>query len=198
MSQTAATSWGLLITAPRAEPRVARALTARNLKYHLFKIREKGTRRGAVIELEKPAWPGYIFIEAIGDWVWQLVLQIAGVLRYATRLDRSPVLIPDADIERYTRIAVDDVLPYELVGRFRFGDKVRVIGQSSLACGHEGIYQCPARFGFSLVMMEWLGRMVPVEIADDDLSSIERRRPRGGRRRSAARRRRSLIAEIRI
>jgi hypothetical protein len=179
-------AWSLALTAPSCEFRVARALKKWDFEHHVFKIRKRVAFRGTARDRLLVAFPGYIFVAADGRW--DFLRQRCGITRFVRR-QLLPGIVPSL-------VAATDengVFPtIELPSRrFHQGQRVRIHGMSLLA-GHIAIFQNLVDNDSAIVLLEWMGRWVPLQIDERDLmpetsSRTRRRRRRRNRKARPAR-----------
>lgn len=185
----AVATWALAMTAPNIEHRVAAIFSQLKYEHHLFCHRVRSVNRGRVVERLRPAFPRYIFINMI-SLSWHRVLEIAGVSRFVCGYESGPIVVPSAIIEELVARQMDGALPNPLASRFRFGDKVRVVGEQTFIFGNIGIYQYPVAPDRAFILLPWFdGAWSRTEIDERDIEPLaESRRDRGRRRRGGKRR----------
>lgn len=187
LGRIASVAWSLALTPPNREFATARALTRYEFPHHVFKIRRRVARRGREHSRLYPAFPGYIFVAASD--AWDFLRERCAISRYISRQLPSgivPALVASADAE--------GVLPTAelLHPRFRAGQPVRIRGASLLA-GHAALFQNLISDTDAIVLIDWMGRWVPITVDERDLVSevISRRSSRKRQRRRRRDRRRS-------
>lgn len=169
-------SWSLAVTAPNREFVTARKLAQLNFDHHLFKIRRRGVFRGRPIDRLAAAFPGYLFIAAREQW--DLLRERCGINRYVHRnlpISTVPSLVAQADAE--------GVLPtLERKSRFALNERVIIRG-ASLLSGHVGLFQNMVSEFESVVLLDWMGRFVPVAVDERDLIQASTETVKGRKRR---------------
>jgi transcription elongation factor/antiterminator RfaH len=160
--------WHVLMTKPRQEKRVARALTRRGIAVFAPTLSYTG-RRGRV--LDKPFFPRYLF--ARFEWELEGLAQVQWTpgLSQVVSFEGEPAWIEDSVLdylsERLEGIDGDDLL------RIKAGERVRVVGGPFR--DFEAVFDRHLNGeGRAAVLLEILGRKTQVEL---DLCSIERVSP---------------------
>lgn len=195
--------WALAVTRPRAERIVSKRLQDRSFEHCIFHQRITEIRQGRKIEKITPAFPRYVFVRVADEAVWRFVLELRDhngmdlVQDFVRGAENQPAIIHHHVVDQLRATAKDDILPQlPSQERFKFGDKVRISAGRSVMTGSEGLYQWATAPGKSCILLPWLGRMVPVEVEDNEIEPVfkptreRRRRRRGGQRRSQQYRRR--------
>lgn len=176
-------SWSLALTPPSGEFRVARTLRQREIPHHLFKIRQRTAYRGITRDRLLPAFRGYLFIAASNQW--DFLRDYCGVSRFVSRELPSgivPSLVGLADS--------NDVLPTVEIPScpFKQGQRVHIHGMSLLA-GNVAIFENLADNDSAVVLLDWMGRWVPVLVDLRDITSELSGRTRRARRKRNRKRR---------
>lgn len=179
--------WQLLAIGPNRERGVTRELERLQIVFRIFWRHVQRAVRGRYVDSLQPAWPGYVFVRAYG--VWDEVRDIKGAIDFV-RFGTEPARVSDDVVAALLVRAPDGILPVEAKkARFRFGERIRIKGTGLLA-GHTGIFQYVVDDHRVIVLQEWLGRFVPIELAEDDIETEpptkNRRRKRRHRRRRPA------------
>jgi|SRR5215831_4403889 len=181
--------WQLLTTAPHAETHVASMLSRFDFPHWLFKYRRRLAHRGRIVERLAPAFPGYIFVQARNAWEFIRGLHGASsFVEFGDGIADVPEhvvtgLVAAADAEGVLPIS-DEVASSS---RFKCGDRLRIRGGP--ASGYNAIFQHLMHDDRALVLIDWMGRWVPINVHEADLE-LERTTVRGSSRRSRGRRRR--------
>jgi hypothetical protein len=172
--------WSLAITAPNREFVVSRALERWAFQHHVFKIRRRIVHRGAAADRLYPAFPSYIFLVTNG--YWEALREVFGILEFVKQGERVAEL-PAATINSLLRVAgADDVLPVAAPpARFQTGDRVAIRGMSLLA-GQCATFQHQLTEDQSIVLIDWMGRWVPIAIDERDLCADQQAKPHARRR----------------
>lgn len=188
--------WSLGITAPNREFVVARALDKWGFRHHVFKIKRRIVHRGIAADRLFPAFPSYVFL--ITDGCWEPLRAVFGIIEFVRAGDRVAVL-PSSIMNSLLKVAgPEDVLPIaEPAARFRLGDRVLIRGMSLLA-GQHATFQHQLADGQTVVLIDWMGRYVPVAIDERDLAAAGEKKSRSnGRRNNRQRRSHKLRVEPR-
>ena len=157
-------TWSLAVTAPNRELSTSRALTRHEFEHHIFKLRKKMIVRGRPIERLRPAFPGYVFLITQGQWT--LLRERFGISRFVERM------LPGEIVEGLVRGADDeDVLPVAEAPSMRFRNGQRVVIQwTGLLAGQVGVFQHLVDEVNCIVLLEWLGRWVPMLVDERELT----------------------------
>jgi transcription antitermination factor NusG len=161
-------------------------------EHRVFSVRRRSVRRGIIVDQLAPAFPGYVFIAACE--CWDFISEIIGVIGFIKH-DGLDDTVAELD-QQATVTERDHVLSWteeqSVPARFAVGDRVRVLTGS--VCGYRGVYQQPLSHQRALILLDWMGRMVPVSLDERELASLEvvpttrsrpkRRRPHRSRRRA--------------
>lgn len=181
--------WGLAITAPSAETKVASSLTRHQIPHHLFRYRDRIVRRGKIIEILRPAFRPYVFVQILEDVFWHRIREVLGVLGFLHYDDGSPQIVLSNQINDLLKRATDDILhDVSTVSKFAHGDRVRFVGDN-LFFGNIGYYDHPLDGGKAWVQLPWASGMAGMRVDERDLESVSditrkrQRSRRGGRRR---------------
>jgi transcriptional antiterminator RfaH len=180
--------WALIVTEPRGERIASNSLARHEINHFLFKHEIMRLRRGVMLTERVPAFPRYIFIH-MQETLWALVRELTGVLDYV-RVGAAPAILAEEIISKLVAearvVQGDYVLPLltNVRERFAFGDRVAIVDESVMY-GCEGLYQYRLRTGRCVVLMPWLGQMVPVEVTEKSIEPLHvlRTRKRNARRR---------------
>jgi transcriptional antiterminator RfaH len=181
------TDWHLLAIGPNRELGVTRELTRLNFVFRVFWRHVQRAVRGRCVDSLQPAWPGYVFVRVHGGW--DQVREIKGAIDFV-RFGNEPARVSDDVIVALLARAPGGILPIEAKkARFQFGERIRVKGAGLLA-GHSGIFQYVVDDRRVIILQEWLGRFVPIELDEDGIEAeppekTKRRKRRHRRRRTA-------------
>ena len=183
------------MTAPNRENHVATLLRVFRFDYRIFCVQRRVVIRGIVTDRPEPAFPNYIFVAAEG--CWDQINEIIGVIGFIKHggLDHT---VADLDAQVTERGLLPWCEQEHVKSRFIAGDKVRVLNGS--ACGYHGVFHSQLAHDRALILLDWMGRLVPVSLDDRDLlldipppkTNISRKR----RRRHRSRRRRRDAAPL--
>lgn len=159
-------------------------LTRLQFPNRVFWIKQRTVRRSCVVESLAPAFPGYVFVAARGCWsIIQSVIGVSGFVRQGGEV----ALLRSSVVEGLTgQASPEGILPESALPvsqRFKSGDQVRIYGATA-AQGTTGTFQKLVDVGQAVVLIDWMGRWVPVSVDERDLERItERRVSRSNRRR---------------
>lgn len=178
--------WALATTYPNTEHRAAKALADRDLPFRFFKRRTLIAHRGILRERLVPAFPSYIFVPF--RFCWDVVREIKDVIGVVMFENGSPAKVRQSVIDQLSSLCADDVLVEPPTkARFNAGDEVTVTSIES-TFSQKGKYLHSCGDGRSIVLLDWMGRSVCVNVLECDLTEIAPSKDKGKRRR---RRRRS-------
>ena len=162
MRENSESPWVALVVRPRAERRVQKGLA--NLGLETFVAWHGVRRRWAdrVKVLEQNVLPGYVFCHS--SFSERLaVLHQTGVERVVS-FDRSPALIPDAEIAALRR-AVESELPLGPWPFLKAGQRVRI--EKGVLAGIEGTLARESAGWRVVVSVSALQRSIAVEVDRD-------------------------------
>ena len=160
--------WSLVATGPNQERRVGKELDRLAVASLMFFRNVTRVVRGHYVKATVPAWPGYIFVKPQN--AWEAVRDIRGVIDFV-RFGPEPARVSDEVIDSLLTYAPGGVLPAETkVAKFKFGQQVR-FRNPGLMFGYSGIYQHNVDDHRVIVLQEWLGRFVPIELNEDDIEA---------------------------
>jgi transcription antitermination factor NusG len=177
--------WSILITQPNCENKVCRALKEREYPHYCFKLRQEVVKRGVVVEKFRPAFPRYIFVAA--NEKWSEIKELAGVYKFIMFGEYVAILsqdMMDAFVQSSTKLTNDELVliftekPSE---NFSPGTRVRIC--NGIASGFFGTFQYLIAPDRALVLVDWMGRQVPLSILECNLEKGRRRSPRSLRKR---------------
>jgi transcription antitermination factor NusG len=144
---------------------------------------EKIARQGQVVDNFRPIFPGYIFIRPKNQF--DLVLGISGILGFVkfdgTVTDVSEV-VETLELESCGTNVISRCGTEIVESRFMRGDKIRLT--EGVASGCTGFYHQAVNRDRAIVMMSWMGRLVPLTVKMDAIEiEGERKRRRHRSRR---------------
>ena len=150
-------------------------------------------RNHALIRDVVPIFPRYVFVKIVDDVIWHSVLSLKGILDFI-RVGSIPAFIPEREMRALVaRVGVDGIIHEEQVvaDRFHSGDNVMIGNASHIAFKQNGVYRQRIDRNLVLIDMPWLGRMIPMQVEEDDLVLMptekrEKRKRLGKRERLAA------------
>lgn len=184
--------WAVAQVTPGHEDRARDALDALRFETFLPKVKNhrivrrkigKKTSHDRVVFYEM-AYPGYVFFKIVTAWVQALGLDENKPQTFVSRvlmeypqaehrniLPPRPACVPDWFISEVRGIMDDHngYLPAKMVHRFMSGQMVTVRDFLHSMYGHSGVYECQASHERGRVLMDLLGRKVPVIIDEKDL-----------------------------
>jgi transcription antitermination factor NusG len=152
--------WSVAQCEPQREPTAHQFLTQQGFDVYLPII--KGERRRFV-----PLFPSYLFVRIIDQW-WAVTRTI-GVLRVLMN-GEQPAFVADDVVSKIQKQEKNGVirLPAQRP-KFLRGDEIRVVDGTFF--GKIGVYEGMAPHDRQRVLLELLGRKVPVELPQ---TAIER------------------------
>jgi transcription antitermination factor NusG len=168
--------WILATAQPNTEFAVSKRLERRSFAHHVFRIRTQRVNRGRMIDVDRAAFPRYIFVRIPAErWV-EFFEQVEGVAGYVRNGDGGPAHVSDSVIDGLLARAPNGLLAQpEAPCAFRLGERVIVRGYGVVA-GYEGVFQHALDGVHAIIEQSWLGRQVPVTVRLDDLEHLSSRR----------------------
>ena len=156
--------WVLATTMPNAEVRVSKRLEKIDIPHFLFMRRFKAAHHGRLVEKLKPAFPSYIIVPMAT--CWNLAHHVSGVMSIVS-FGSQPAVVRHDVVEGLVKICGGGTtLPLEEPERqFKYGDEVVVDGFLDVY----GIYQNAIGEDRAVVLVEWLGRAVLVNVKESEL-----------------------------
>lgn len=118
-------------------------------------------------------FPGYVFARTlVGQW--RFLLGTYGVRGLLTVGNGSPALMPDREIAKLrAREDKEGMVVLPAMPRLRVGDRVTV--RSGALAGQSGVYAGMGAQQRCKVLVEVMGRRVPVLVAEEELQEAEDR-----------------------
>jgi transcriptional antiterminator RfaH len=163
--------WSVVQTESQREQVAADFLKRDGFESYLPKIAVKGTKNGVKRERVVALFPSYLFVRIVGGQ-WYNIRWTIGVVRLLT-FDGLPAPISDNIVNTIRkRENADGIIRLPKTGGLRRGQSVR-ISQGSFA-DHVGIFDGMTGPDRVRVLIELLGRSVPVSIPKRDIVAIER------------------------
>jgi len=158
------TYWGIAQCHPQQEGRAEEHLKRKGFEIYLprIKISLKGRKRIT------PLFPGYLFVRI--NNVWYPILSTIGVLRVLRNGDAEPSKIEDKYVKSIQGREVRGVVKLEPRQRMQPGDQVRILRGTFK--DHIAIYDGMSGKERERVLLELLGRKVPIDIHPDDLAAL--------------------------
>jgi len=160
-------NWCVTIAQPRAELKVLLNLRRQGYRAYCPMTREKLTRRGQTVLVERALFPRYLFVE-IED-MWRSIMGTFGVSAVIME-GETPAMLDDdviSEIRRREDAAGFVVLP-AAKARFKAGQRARIY--SGLFAGRTAVIEGMTAPERVIVLMRLLGRETRVEIQADDLA----------------------------
>lgn len=179
--------FALAISPTNRELSIARALTRWKFPNLVFKIRTRAVHRGRLVDRLRPAFPRYIFCDALDNYAHMRAR--FGIIDFVRGDDQRIAIVPDEALTSLRDVADHDgVLPTpdKSSTRFKSGDHVMIRGASMLA-GHPAIYQHAVDETRAVILILWMGRWCPTAIDERDLEN-ETKPPEAPRRKRRRRR----------
>jgi transcription antitermination factor NusG len=120
---------------------------------------------------EVPLFPGYLFVGIIDQW-WGVRWSVA-VVRLLMNGEGVPAVVPKGVVEGIQRReGSDGLVKLPKVRGMERGDQVRIVRGSFE--GHIGLYEGMSGEARVCVLLELMGRAVPVVMARGDVAAIVR------------------------
>ena len=172
LTEYSMSDWALATTPPNAEHLVSADLLRSGYDHWLFKRSVTRVHQGQVVQVFLPAFPRYILIPF--EQCWQVlhdVWRVLGVVCFGDDVAR----VREYEIARLVeRCNGGDVLPREIIPEpFARGERVHV-GGYGLISGRDAIYDGVVGDGKLRLMFDMMGRMVPIDVDQRDVSDVKR------------------------
>lgn len=151
--------WGIAQTHSQREGAAEDHLKRKGFEVYLPRIKVK---KGRIA----PLFPGYLFVRI--NAVWYPILSTIGVMRLLRNGENEPSRIKDNILHNLQKSEVRGIV--KLPERLRPGDQVRILRGTFK--GHIAIYDGMSGAERQRVLLELLGRKVPLEIHPDDLAEL--------------------------
>ncbi len=116
----------------------------------------------------KVLFPRYIFIQI--EHQWHSINGTLGISRLILKNDNTPAVVPDKVIEELKRREIRGLITLPTQGRFEVGENVRLA--DSPFAGYIGIYAGMRDADRARVLIELLGRSVPIEVDEGTLRAV--------------------------
>lgn len=164
-------NWFALLTRSNFEQTVHTSIAKKQIEVFLPTIRKKSSRKDRHLMLERPLFPGYIFVRSTSRSADQLtILKTTGAVRLIGT-KAGPVPIPDVQIEslKILTSANMDLMTGSNV-RLEKGDPVQVL--SGPMAGVVGEFISHKGRGRVVINIDILGQYAGVEILEQDIEKI--------------------------
>lgn len=158
--------WAVAQTESQREGVAANFLGKNSYETYLPKISTKAGSRERVV----PLFPTYIFVQIEDRW-WSIQRTI-GVLRVLMWGDRPAVISDKTIVAIQKREGTNGLVKLPKVPGLARGDGVMIHGGSSFA-GRIGVYDGMAGTDRSRVLLNLLGRSVPVSVCTSQVRPLE-------------------------
>jgi transcription antitermination factor NusG len=176
--------WVLIVTQTNAEQGVIAKLAQMQLAHHLFLVRRNVVVAGKVTERLAPAFPHYVFVKP--EDRWRDIREVNGVINFVSfGKDCVAEVVPDKTIVALVAATEGDIFPGTAISsRFHRGDRIRICGANPF-WGCEGTYSHALGNMRAVVLIEAMGRKVPLPLDERDIELVvkcnrrKRRRRRG-------------------
>ncbi len=163
----------MLLTEPRAEYLAADELARDGYEVFLPRVKVTDTRQG---HADTPLFPGYIFLRSQSeDGGWPSFKKVHRIVKLVSFGEGAPTVPHQVIQELQQRLAeVND--GGGLWRNFRAGDKVKVVSKTLELLG-EIVEEPESRRSHTKVLVEFMGRMVPAQVAWENLRPMEGETP---------------------
>lgn len=95
MEKKEETRWCIVYTRPNAEKRICTELSKMSIKTYLPIQKVSKSNK----DLEMPLFPNYLFVNVNNAQTWA-VLNVVGVVKYLEGDNKSPLVVPEKEIEK--------------------------------------------------------------------------------------------------
>jgi len=165
--------WYVLLTEPRAEYLAADELERDGFEVFLPRVKVTETRLG---HTDTPLFPGYIFLRSLAeDAGWPSFKKIHRIVKLVAFGEGTPTVPHEVIQELQRRLAeVND--GGGLWRNFRSGDRVKVVTKALEMLG-EIIEEPKAHRSHTTVLLEFMGRRVPAQVAWEHLRPLDGESP---------------------
>lgn len=168
-------NWHVVTTHPHREFSVEQELAQLGVDCLLFLTRTSRLVKGRLLKSLAPAFPRYLFVR-LSDETKNLVSEIRGFVGFlcdAATMD--PTRVPQSTVDEMlsrcdgNRVVRDEVV---VAPRFSPGDRVQIIGTANALHGYVGKFEHAMSRERACVLIDWLGRSVPVEVDEACLVKV--------------------------
>jgi len=165
--------WYVLLTEPRAEYLAAYELANDGHEVFLPRVRVTEARLG---HTDTPLFPGYIFLRRrVEDGGWPLFKKVHRIVKLVSFGEDTPT-VPHEVIEELDRRITEVNEGGGLWRNFRSGDKVKVVTKALEMLG-EIVEEPNAHRSHTKVLLEFMGRKVPAQVAWANLRPLDGESP---------------------
>jgi len=164
-------NWFALLTRSNFEQIVYTTIVKKQIDAFLPKLKQKSTRKDRNLMIEKPLFPGYVFVQSSVEPAYQLkILKTIGAVRLLGNKS-GPLPIPRSQIESLkimTSTSVDLITGANV--RLKKGDPVTII-EGPLA-GVKGEFTRHKGKGRVVIKIEALGQYAGVEVDENNIEKL--------------------------
>ena len=163
--------WFALLTRSNFEQTVYNQIVNKNIESYLPTIRKKSSRKDRHIMLDRPLFPGYLFVRSTFASADQLqILKTTGAVRLIGN-QKGPVPVPDIQIESLKILTSSniDLITGSCV-KLEKGDPVQIL--SGPMAGVRGEFIRYKGGGRVVIKMDLLGQYAGVEVNENDIEKI--------------------------
>ena len=161
-------SWYVVYTHAGSEAMAQGQLARQNITTYLPKYRKRRRHARRVSEITVPLFPRYLFVELDLDTQrWRAVSSTYGV-RYLVCMGERPAALPEAIIPEIKAREAEDghiTLPHKEL--FSKGEVVQIM--AGPLTDQVGLFQCTDDSERTIILLNLLGREVPVRVGSDAL-----------------------------
>jgi transcriptional antiterminator RfaH len=165
--------WYVLLTEPRAEYLAAEELARDGFEVFLPRVKVTETRLG---HTDTPLFPGYIFLRSlVEDGGWPTFKKIHRIVKLVAFGEGTPT-VPHEVIQELKRRLEEVNDGGGLWRNFRSGDRVKVVTKALELLG-EIVEEPKAHRSHTKVLLEFMGRRVPAQVAWENLRPFDGESP---------------------
>lgn len=166
------------MVAPNMEASVSRALTSLAFEHWIFRIRRRAVHRGQIIERAVPVFPGYIFVWAKNAWTTiKNIIGVRGFVAFGGRLENVPPRVIEGLRAQSDEHGVLSWQQPEYISPYRAGDLVSVFLSPGVSL--QGTFQNLLSSERAVILLDWMGRKVPVSVNLAECSVVVKSSKRG-------------------
>ena len=164
-------TWFALLTRSNFEQTVYNSIVKKKIETFLPKIRKKSIRKDRNLMLERPLFPGYVFVRTTITPADQLaVLKTTGAVRLLGN-QKGPLPVPDIQVAslKIMTSAGMDLLTGNSIQLVK-GDIVQILrGPMAGVRGEFSTYKGKGRV---IIKIDVLGQYAGVEVSEDDIEKV--------------------------